>query len=506
MEKQILTADEVVVGAGLTGLVYANVMASGGKRVVLIEKHTKPGGYATNFSRKRRFVFDCSLHKITGFGENGNVEDALKRANLFDLIEFHPYTHLTTFRFEDKTISLPAKGESFMACLRDSFPDQKDALDVLCHDIQTHGYQNYMLARMALGEYEIDADLFFESKQLSKISTYQYLTERFTDKQLITLFCSLAINLGVEAVEADALYFLHFAYTFLFTEKRFIKGSSQALSDALANAFEEKGGTLLVREEVNAIDVKNGRVIGVESRRFHIKSDSLVFTGCPHQVINLLPEHVMDDSYRNKFDKLSFGLGAFIVYLGLDVPPSELGLVDQDYLLASPEYLEQAEVACHGEERYTTWPLSISNYHALDPAYGHVLQLEILDQQDDWLILPRDEYKAKKARITQTILARAQKHFPKLASHIAFIDASTPRTNKKFTNSEGGSSFGYKPLPGRNMRFLKRPPVEGLTFVGTWMNGAGYEPAICLGFTAATLKCRESEKRISTDTVCMENA
>lgn len=97
-----------------------------------------------------------------------------------------------------------------------------------------------MLARMALGEYEIDASLFYESKQLSKISTYDYLTRYFTDKQLITLLCSLAINLGVEAVEADALYFLHFAYTFLFTEKRYIKGSSQALSDALADALSRK--------------------------------------------------------------------------------------------------------------------------------------------------------------------------------------------------------------------------------------------------------------------------
>lgn len=506
MEKQILTADEIVVGAGLTGLVYANVMAASGKKVVLVEKHTKPGGYATNFSRKRRFVFDCSLHKITGFGSNGNVEDALKRAGLFEIIEFHPYTHLTTFRYQDKTLSLPANGESFMACLRDTFPGEKAALDALYQDIQTHGYQNYMLARMALGEYDIDADLFFESKQLSKVSTYQYLTERFSDQQLITLFCSLAINLGVEAVEADALYFLHFAYTFLFTEKRFIKGSSQALSDALARAFEARGGTLLVREEVSHIEVANGRVTGIESRRFHIHGESLIFTGCPHQIMRLLPENVLDDSYRSKFDKLSFGLGAFIVYLGLDVPPTEVGFTQQDYLLASGEYLEQAQEACHEEDRYRTWPLSISNYYALDAAYGNVLQLEILDQQDDWLDLPRDEYKAKKARIMETILDRAKQQFPEMASHITFIEASTPRTNKKFTNSEGGSSFGYKPLPGRNMRFLKKPPVDGLTFVGTWMNGAGYEPAICLGFTAATLKCREAQKRTSPQPLCMENA
>ncbi|MDO6708153.1 NAD(P)/FAD-dependent oxidoreductase [Photobacterium sp. 1_MG-2023] len=504
MDKQILTVDEVVVGAGLTGLVYANVLAAGGKHVALIEKHTKPGGYATNFLRKRRYIFDCSLHKMTGFGESGNVENALKRAGLFDLIEFHPYHHLTTFRLDDLELTLPADGESMMACLRDSFPDEKAQLDAFCHDVKTHGYQNYMLARMALGEYEIDPELFLQSKQLSRISTYDYLKQRFDDPRLMTLFSSLAINLGVESVEADALYFLHFAYTFLYTEKRYVKGSSQALSDALAAAFVSKGGTLLVREEVNSIDVHHGRVTGVQSRRYDIRCDHLIFTGCPHQVLSLLPAENVPAAYRDKFDSLSFGLGAFIVYLGLDVPPSSIGFNEQDYLIASPDYAVQAKQACLGEERYDTWPLSISNYHALDENYGYVIQLEMLDQQDDWLTLPRREYKAKKAQITEKILQRALRYFPELKPHIAFIESSTPRTNQKFTNSGGGSSFGYKPLPGRNMRFLKKTPVEGLSFVGTWMNGAGYEPAICLGFTAATLKCRADAIRKSPATNSLE--
>ena len=131
--------------------------------------------------------------------------------------------------------------------------------------------------------------------------------------------------------------------------------------------------------------------------------------------------------------------------------------------------------------------LSISNYHALDPSYGHVIQLGVLDQQADWFDLSRSDYKERKKHIAQILLSRTEAYFPKLAEHIKFMDISTPKTNFKFTNSGGGSSFGYKPVPKRNMRFLKKPPVEKLQFVGTWMNGAGYEPAMCLGFTMATL-------------------
>lgn len=489
-----ISADEIVVGAGLTGLVYANVAAALGRRVVVLEKHTKPGGYATNFKRKREFVFDCSLHKITGLGTKGNLSDALSRAGLLEIIEFHPYQELTTFFVGERKMILSANGSEFAEQLFAEFPHQANALDKLFSDINSHGYQNYMLARMALGEYQLNPELLLESKALSKQTTYRYISSLFDDRDLITLFCALAINLGVEAYEADALYFLHFAYTFLNTDKGYVKGSSQSLSDMLAEELGRRGGTLLVREEVTEIKMAQGAIRGCKTRRYDINAEHVVFTGCPHQIQQLLPDRCASTGYSDKLAKLEFGLGSFIVYLGLDVPPHDCGFNQPDYLIGDPDYQRDAEQARYTDLRYQRWPLSISNYHALDPNYGNVIQLEILDQQADWFELDRQDYKNRKKHIAEKIIERASAYFPKLRQHIKYMDISTPRTNHKFTNSGGGSSFGYKPLPKRNMRFLKKPPVEGLKFVGTWINGAGYEPAMCLGFTAATLHSRNSNQ------------
>ncbi len=470
-------------------------MAAAGRRVVVLEKHTKPGGYATNFSRKREFVFDCSLHKITGFGENGNLSDALQRAGLDHLIPFYHYEHLTTFILDDRQFSLPANGIALTQLLQAQFPQETTGLTRFFQDINTIGRQNYMLARMSLGEFDMDTELFAASRQLSRISTYQYLQECFQDKQLITLLCSLAINLGVEAFEADALYFLHFAYTFMFTDKKYMKGSSQSWSDALAAELEKRGGTLLLREEVMGVDSDAGKIIGCHTRRYRVRAPHMVWTGCPNQLPSLAGEGNIPDSFSQQLAQLQPGLGAFIVYLGLSCPPEACGLVKQDYLIADNRYLEDAAIACHSDLRYQRWPLSISNYHALDPSYGNVVQLEILDQASDWLSLPRAQYKARKELIAQHIIQRAEQYFPGLRDQVRYIDISTPRTNQKFTNSSGGSAFGYKPLPKRNSRFLQHPPLQGLQFVGTWINGAGYEPAMCLGFTAATLRVRQSLTR-----------
>ncbi|WP_231757255.1 phytoene desaturase family protein [Microbulbifer elongatus] len=490
-ERAKIFADELVVGAGLTGLVYGNVAAAAGKRVVVIDKHTKVGGYATNFARKGEYIFDCSLHKITGFGESGNLENALGRAGLLNLVEFETYEHLTNIFIGKRNLRISAKPDEFVAQLLREFPDERESIHRFIADIKGCGYQNYMIARLALGEYELSFEEIVRGRQLSRITTYDYLCTLFRNRELITLFCAIAINLGVEAYEVDALYFLHFAYTFFFTEKRYVRGSSQALSDTLADEFVRRGGELIVREEVSSLKTDGDTVTGCLSRRYDITAEHTVFTGCPHQIPNLTPPSPALDSFTGKLESLEFGLGAFIVYLGLDRAPSEIGITKDDYLFASTQYLDCADGLSASDERYQHWPLSVSNYSVLDSTYGNVIQLEVLDHQSDWFELDRQSYKRRKIAIAQLLIDRFASHFPDIKKHIRYFDVSTPRTSKKFTNSYGGSSFGYKPIPKRNVRFLQKPPFQGLQFVGTWINGAGYEPAMCLGFTAATIRNRQ---------------
>lgn len=66
------TYDVVVIGAGNGGLAAAIRLLQGGARVLVVEKHNLPGGFATSF-RRGRFEFEASLHELNDFGTADNA-------------------------------------------------------------------------------------------------------------------------------------------------------------------------------------------------------------------------------------------------------------------------------------------------------------------------------------------------------------------------------------------------------------------------------------------------
>ncbi len=53
--------DAIVIGAGIGGLICANLLARGGLEVLLIEQHYMVGGYCSMFRRKG-YTFDAATH------------------------------------------------------------------------------------------------------------------------------------------------------------------------------------------------------------------------------------------------------------------------------------------------------------------------------------------------------------------------------------------------------------------------------------------------------------
>ena len=57
--------DVIIIGAGLGGLTAGAKLAREGKKVLIVEQHSKPGGCATTFKRGD-FTMEVGLHEMDG--------------------------------------------------------------------------------------------------------------------------------------------------------------------------------------------------------------------------------------------------------------------------------------------------------------------------------------------------------------------------------------------------------------------------------------------------------
>jgi prolycopene isomerase len=73
--------DAIVIGSGLGGLSCGAYLAKNGRKVLILEKHSMPGGYATNF-RRGDFVFDSTLHMVDGVGKGQTMRKFLEQCNV----------------------------------------------------------------------------------------------------------------------------------------------------------------------------------------------------------------------------------------------------------------------------------------------------------------------------------------------------------------------------------------------------------------------------------------
>ena len=79
--------DDIVIGTGMGGLTVGALLAREGRRVLLLEAHDVPGGYAHTF-RMREYRFCAQVHYIFNCGEGESIHAFLSEIGLADEVPF----------------------------------------------------------------------------------------------------------------------------------------------------------------------------------------------------------------------------------------------------------------------------------------------------------------------------------------------------------------------------------------------------------------------------------
>lgn len=497
--------DAIFVGAGITSLACAAMLVkrNPGVRLLVIDKHIVVGGYASTFSRpKQDAVFDCSLHKLSGMAEGGNLIRILRDLELTQALELvYPRDYFCAYQ-DGSVLPLANDAQQAQRQLTERFAHQAEAIATFFEHVRTYGRNGYYQFQMLDGTFEPDmAQLRFAHRNLKHKTVRQALHELFDDPYLIEILAAPGIYVGGYSEDLGYLYYLHVVYATLNRGNAYVAGSSQRLSNLLAQRIEQAGGQVLLSTRVDGVLTDGrGNATGVRTNRGVFHSSQVYINASPHYAVQQLFEADVElAATREKLTALKPARSTTTVYLVTDLPPEQLGLEHSESMLFARDPAAGAELRMAAQasgydaalSERAFWemsPIEVTNYHALDPKAGLVVCINVLDSIAHWPKRRTAEYRAKKQRAGEILVERLLSQVPQLRGHVLHTEVATPHTYVRFTNNTDGS--GYGAMVGTDLKghvFHHGFPVQGVQFLSAWVAGPSYEAA----FGYAEMKARQ---------------
>lgn len=464
----------VVVGAGIGGLTAGALLARRGYNVLVLDQALVPGGCASTFKRKG-FTFDVGATQVAGL-EKGGIHYRI---------------------FQELGVEIPSAIPCDPACAV-YLPGETEAINVWRDPLkwqaerqrQFPGSEPFWQLLSKLFE----ASWQFQSRdpilpprnvwdfwQLGKaVRPSTMITLPFTfltvgdvlkgyglaDDLRLRTFLDLQLKLysQVDAEETALLY----AATALgvSTEPQglfHLHGSMQVLSDRLVEALQKYGGKLLMRHQVEQIQVSDKKVTGVVVRNQKTKetwtetADYVVANVTVQNLVELLGEQA-PPRYRYRVDKLPPASGAFVIYLGVEegaippnCPPHLQFFYDYEGVLGENNSLF-VSVSRPGDGRAPTGKATI-------------IASSFTDTRLWW---QSQDYQALKEKYTQEAIARLSEYFKLTPENILHVEAATPRTFARFSDRASGivGGIGQRVSTFGPFGFANRTPIDGLWLVG----------------------------------------
>jgi len=485
----------VIIGSGIGGLTAGNLLARKGHKVSIFEAHSSPGGYTAGF-RRNGFYFESGT---LSFESSDVIFPLMKEIGVFDRVEFvRQKMGLITGEMNGVCSSF----EDVKQLVRTAYPAEKENLD------RYFGVADKMIRSMfaVVRPRGLGAYLAYPFNLARFIALYRkYSRTTITDLaarcfgQDSTLYRFFK-DLGYPDMSAAII---GPAFVSFFDDYWTVKGGMQSWADALADNFRSLGGDLKLSSRVDKIITKDGAAVGVESGgQFHpadwvisaadYKKTFLEWLDNP----SLLPE-----AFRDKIAKAGVSEGIVTVYLGLNIPPAELGkwlkaphvsygdnLADVDVRLAGndPEFFRKVSIGLYSPSLHDP---------KLAPEGKSGLLIQAISPyhwMDNWGGADKLKYRELKEGVKQALIAKASAVIPGLAGRIEFSDLATPRTYERYTGNTDGATSAWSWNPKN--KFYKSimsvridTPVRNLLIGSCWSCQIGGVPSAI----SAARKCAQ---------------
>jgi phytoene dehydrogenase-like protein len=483
----------VIVGAGMGGLVAAALLARAGRRVLVVDGHYVAGGNATVF-RRRRWEFDVGVHYLGDCGPGGTIPRILAACGAGG-VRFRPMdAELEVCTFPDFDFTIPRDKATFRARLLARFPAEARGIDRYFRFLaQVDRVQGAVLRgswwRQLAALARAPLVVRFANRTMG-----QFLDSCTADRRLRAVLTAQNGTYALAPGRVSAILHAGLQNHYFVDGGWYPEGGGQVMADRLAEAIETADGHIRLRTRATRIEVEAGRVTGVTlDSRHHgtVRVTAPVVVSdadLKRTVLELVGAEHFPPAFVARVRGFEMALPLFVVYLGLDVPPSWLpygnvnrwhfGSYDFDAEYAAlvrgelPErpFLYIATASHKDPENRRIAPPGQTNLQVMTivPATARFWGVSEAALRDGTYVAS-EGYRFVKEEVTRRVLVQAERVIPGLAQHIVYREAATPLTHTRFTGSTGGTSYGIAATPAQ---FLAGRPGAATAVAGLYLAGA----------------------------------
>ena len=462
--------DVIIIGSGLGGLICGHLLARAGRRVLILERQTQPGGCLQSYRRGAK-VFDTGLHTVGGLAPGQPLHARFEQVGLMRL----PWRRLDAEGYEQVTIGsetfVHAEGfDRFAETLIARFPGESDGIrryvDLLQHQpsIQEAGEQ----------------------------CAYDSLRVLFHDPLLLDVIAAPMFKMELCRESLPLFHFLHVAAGYVQSSWR-LCGDGGMLVQSLVDDLRHFGAEVICRAEVEELVERDGQIVAARcSNGETYEATTFVSDIHPKLTYDLIRDSVrIRRIQRWRMESLKNTVGMFTVSLVLK-PQTVRYFNHNKYVYRRANVWEAPLQGKKAEE-----PIDRVMLSCRVPEEGiYTTQIDLLTPMP-WAICQQwadtsvghrgSDYLSMKRQRAQECINLAETVLPGLGDAIEQQYVSTPLTWRDYNLAPEGSAYGVR-KDYRNMlmtTFSTQTQVPNLLLTGQNLVVHGLEGVTMTAFQTA---------------------
>jgi prolycopene isomerase len=484
--------DVIIIGAGLSGLTAASLLAKRGLSVAVIEKSYTPGGSCGIF-RRGHVTFDQGSAMLYGFGEKGFNAHRFVFNALEEPIDLIRHDLLYCVNFKGKRIRFWADVEKFADELSEVFPESKENIHRFYRDMLK--IYNHVIVDTPTYTTADETDRFAALKSILRHpvsyarflgylnkSAKELLDQYFADPEIFKFFDKLTSTYCYATVEEAPAVLA----AVMFVDNHvggsyYPAGSTLFLPGKLEKVIEENRGEMFLECEATSILFDQGKPVGVRlDDGKTLKAKDIIYSGTVWNLYDKMLDPSVTSGARRKWAKSQIPTyPSVVLYAVVDAAVIPADTAPIEMLIGNPDQLDENEV--------TVYILSMDDKTLCNDDEHTVLAIG--PTFDNW-DLDGPLYQEKKEIEQKRLIAVLEKRFPGFGQAVRHGEVATPRTIERYTMKNGGAVAGPKQMLGQHMfrRLHTRTEWENLFCCGeSTVMGTGTPAVTTSGLTAANV-------------------